>query len=51
MNCYYSNLIEGHNTHPIDIQRALFGEQSRDPKKRDLRAGSSGAHRRATVDR
>jgi Fic family protein len=36
MNCYYSNLIEGHNTHPIDIQRALFGEQSRDPKKRDL---------------
>lgn len=36
MNCYYSNLIEGHNTHPIDIQRALFGEQSGDPKKRDL---------------
>ena len=36
MNCYYSNLIEGHNTHPIDIQRALFGEQSADPKKRDL---------------
>lgn len=36
MNCYYSNLIEGHNTHPVDIQRALFGEKSRDPKKRDL---------------
>ncbi len=36
MNCYYSNLIEGHNTHPIDIQRALFGEKSTDPKKRDL---------------
>ena len=36
MNCYYSNLIEGHNTHPIDIQRALFGNQSPDPKKRDL---------------
>jgi Fic family protein len=36
MNCYYSNLIEGHNTHPIDIQRALFGQSSRDPKKRDL---------------
>jgi Fic family protein len=36
MNCYYSNLIEGHNTHPVDIQRALFGEQSGDPKKRDL---------------
>jgi len=36
MNCYYSNLIEGHNTHPADIQRALFGETSKDPKKRDL---------------
>ncbi len=36
MNCYYSNLIEGHNTHPVDIQRALFGEQSADPDKRDL---------------
>jgi len=36
MNCYYSNRIEGHNTHPVDIQRALFGERSRDPKKRDL---------------
>ena len=23
MNCYYSNLIEGHDTHPIDIERAL----------------------------
>jgi hypothetical protein len=22
MNCYYSNLIEGHDTHPIDIERA-----------------------------
>src|SRR5258707_11911326 len=25
MNCYYSNLIEGHNTHPIEIERALKG--------------------------
>ena len=25
MNCYYSNLIEGHFTHPIDIERALKG--------------------------
>ena len=24
MNCYYSNLIEGHDTHPIDIERALL---------------------------
>jgi hypothetical protein len=36
MNCYYSNLIEGHNTHPVDIQRALFGETSQDPRQRDL---------------
>ena len=25
MNCYYSNLIEGHNTRPRDIERALQG--------------------------
>ncbi len=36
MNCYYSNLIEGHNTHPIDIERALNDDYSTDPKKRDL---------------
>jgi len=36
MNCYYSNLIEGHDTHPVDIERALKGDYSDDPKKRDL---------------
>jgi Fic family protein len=36
MNCYYSNLIEGHDTHPIDIERALRNDYSADPKKRDL---------------
>lgn len=36
MNCYYSNLIEGHNTHPIDIERALEDDYSTDPVKRDL---------------
>lgn len=36
MNCYYSNLIEGHNTHPVDIERALCGDYSKDPKKRNL---------------
>ncbi len=36
MNCYYSNLIEGHNTHPIDIERALNNEYSNDTRKRDL---------------
>lgn len=36
MNCYYSNLIEGHNTHPIDIERALKNDYSQDARKRDL---------------
>lgn len=36
MNCYYSNLIEGHDTHPIEIERAINGDYSNDPKKRDL---------------
>ena len=36
MNCYYSNLIEGHNTHPVDIERALKNDYSRDTRKRDL---------------
>lgn len=36
MNCYYSNLIEGHNTHPIDIERALQGHYSTNIKKRHL---------------
>jgi hypothetical protein len=36
MNCYYSNLIEGHDTHPVDIERALKRNYSADPKKRSL---------------
>jgi Fic family protein len=36
MNCYYSNLIEGHDTHPVDIERALKNDFSADPHKRDL---------------
>jgi Fic family protein len=36
MNCYYSNLIEGHHTHPVDIERALKNEYSSDTDKRDL---------------
>src|SRR5438876_8275841 len=31
MNCYYSNIIEGHATHPVDIERALKNDYSRDP--------------------
>jgi len=37
MNCYYSNLIEGHDTHPRDIDRALaHADYSADPQKRVL---------------
>ena len=37
MNCYYSNLIEGHDTHPRDIDRALTrADYSADPQKRAL---------------
>src|SRR3990170_3451218 len=36
MNCYYSNLIEGHDTHPVDIERALRDDYSSDARKRDL---------------
>jgi Fic family protein len=36
MNCYYSNLIEGHDTHPVDIERALNDEYSAEPEKRNL---------------
>ncbi len=36
MNCYYSNLIEGHDTHPVDIERALKNDYTTDTRKRDL---------------
>lgn len=36
MNCYYSNLIEGHDTHPRDIDRALAENYSSNPRKRIL---------------
>ena len=37
MNCYYSNLIEGHDTHPRDIERALYhADYSTDAQKRAL---------------
>lgn len=36
MNSYYSNLIEGHDTHPIDIARALKKDYSEDKEKRNL---------------
>ena len=36
MNCYYSNLIEGHNTHPREIDSALADKYSDDAKRRSL---------------
>ena len=36
MNCYYSNLIEGHDTHPVDIERALRDDFSADAGWRNL---------------
>lgn len=38
MNAYYSNLIEGHNTRPADIVRALQGRFERDEERRNLQS-------------
>jgi Fic family protein len=40
INSYYSNLIEGHSTHPVDIERAMRQDYSADPAKRDLQQES-----------
>jgi len=52
MNTYYSNLIEGHNTRPRDIERALAGELDRDEGRRNLQL-EAAAHVRvqAEIDR
>ncbi len=36
MNCYYSNLIEGHDTHPVDIERAMNNDYSAERERRNL---------------
>lgn len=36
MNCYYSNLIEGHDTHPVDIERAMKDDYSANAEQRNL---------------
>jgi len=36
MNTYYSNLIEGHDTRPREIERALAGELDTDEGRRNL---------------
>ena len=52
MNTYYSNLIEGHDTRPRDIERALAGELDQDKGRRALQL-EAAAHVRVQreVDR
>ena len=40
MNSYYSNLIEGNNTSPWEIQKALRQDFSKEPAKRALQQES-----------
>ncbi len=40
MNSYYSNLIEGHHTNPVDIENALLNDYSHDPTQRVLQQES-----------
>jgi len=51
-NTYYSNLIEGHNTRPKDIERALAGDLHQDEERRNLQI-EAAAHVRlqAEIDR
>jgi len=49
MNTYYSNLIEGHNTRPKDIARALEGELDQDEGRRNLQL-EAAAHVRVQTE-
>jgi Fic family protein len=49
MNTYYSNLIEGHNTRPRDIERALAGKLDEDEGRRNLQLEAK-AHVRVQSD-
>ena len=40
INSYYSNLIEGHNTHPHDIVRAMQKDYDSEPARRNLQMES-----------
>ena len=40
INSYYSNLIEGHSTHPVEIERAMRKDYAADPAKRNLQLES-----------
>ena len=43
MNSYYSNLIEGHHTNPVDIEKALVNDYSHDSAQRALQV-ENAAH-------
>jgi Fic family protein len=49
MNAYYSNLIEGHNTRPKDIERALAGQLDGDEERRNLQL-EAAAHVRVQAE-
>lgn len=49
MNCYYSNLIEGHNTTPREIERAMADQLDAVPERRNLQV-EARAHIRVQRD-
>ncbi|MDR3440598.1 Fic family protein [Telmatospirillum sp.] len=49
MNTYYSNLIEGHNTHPRDIERALADDLDANEERRNLQL-EAAAHIRVQTE-
>ncbi|KAA5612965.1 Fic family protein [Rhodovastum atsumiense] len=49
MNCYYSNLIEGHNTTPREIERALADQLDPTEERRNLQV-EARAHIRVQRD-
>lgn len=52
MNTYYSNLIEGHNTRPRDIESALAGHLDEDEGRRNLQLEAASHVRvQAEIDR
>ena len=51
MNTYYSNLIEGHNTRPREIERALAGQLDADrPEAAAVRGGRADGSEAAAAD-
>ena len=52
MNTYYTNFIEGHDTHPRDIERALARDFEHDQRRKNLQV-EAAAHVRvqASIDK